>query len=120
MNKKLLAKEITKIASILVGIEFESEEEKKKYLDEHDPKPGTKLEVVKEEDKKEEKPKKQKGDSDKAERTKKHMDEGLKGWVKDYKELTQKGYTNSAKQLKDSIDHAIKKNKLDKKLVYGE
>jgi hypothetical protein len=89
MDKKLLAKEITKIASILVGLDFDSEEEKKKYLEEHDPKPGTELNVKKEE--------KSEGGKDEArDKVYKHVDE----LTKMHKQLTDDKRDHNRKDVK--------------------
>lgn len=50
MNR--IAVELLKVARELLSMEFDTEEEKKKYQEEHDVRPGTKLEVKKQEQKK--------------------------------------------------------------------
>jgi hypothetical protein len=52
MNRLLVAKELLRLAKELVSMEFDTEEEMKKYKQEHDVRPGTKLTVKK--DKREE------------------------------------------------------------------
>jgi hypothetical protein len=47
MNRIVIASEILKIAKELMAIEFDTEAEKKKYQQEHDVRPGTKLTVKK-------------------------------------------------------------------------
>lgn len=47
MNRIAVAKEIVKLAKELMAIEFDTEAEKKKYQQEHDVRPGTKLTVKK-------------------------------------------------------------------------
>jgi hypothetical protein len=49
MNRNIIASEILKIAKELMAIEFDTEEEKKKYQQEHEVRPGTKLTVKKDE-----------------------------------------------------------------------
>jgi hypothetical protein len=47
MNRIIIASEILKIAKELMAIEFDTDAEKKKYQQEHDVRPGTKLMVKK-------------------------------------------------------------------------
>jgi hypothetical protein len=47
MNRVVIASEILKIAKELMAIEFDTKAEKKKYQQEHDVRPGTKLTVKK-------------------------------------------------------------------------
>jgi hypothetical protein len=47
MNRIALAGEVVKLAKEIVSIEFGTEAEKKKYQNEHDVRPGTKLTVKK-------------------------------------------------------------------------
>jgi hypothetical protein len=47
MNRIIIASEILKIAKELMAMEFDTEEEKKKYQQEHEVRPGTKLTVKK-------------------------------------------------------------------------
>jgi hypothetical protein len=47
MNRVAVAQEILKIAKELMAMEFDTEEEKKKYQQEHEVRPGTKLTVKK-------------------------------------------------------------------------
>ena len=49
MNRATIATEILKIAKELVSMDFDTEEEMKKYKQEHDVRPGTKLKVKKSE-----------------------------------------------------------------------
>jgi len=49
MNRIALATEILKLAKELVSMDFDTEEEMKKYKQEHDVRPGTKLKVKKDE-----------------------------------------------------------------------
>jgi hypothetical protein len=50
MNRRVIASEILKIAKELSAVEFDTEDEKKKYQQEHEVRPGTKL-TVKEKEK---------------------------------------------------------------------
>ena len=47
MNRIAVAQELVKLAKELMAIEFDTEAEKKKYQQEHDVRPGTKLTVKK-------------------------------------------------------------------------
>ena len=47
MNRTKIAKELVRLAKELVAIEFDTEEQKKKYQQEHSTRPGTKLTVKK-------------------------------------------------------------------------
>ena len=51
MNRIVIASEILKIAKELMAIEFDTDAEKKKYQQEHEVRPGTKLTVKKSETK---------------------------------------------------------------------
>ena len=106
MNKKTLANELVKVAKMLVGIEFQTEEEKKKYEQEHDVKPGTKLEVVKEEKgegKKEESKQEKKPEGKKS----KLSDEDRMKWLEEASDGVKSSRTKALKSVPKSARNIV-------------
>ena len=58
--------------------------------------------------------------TEQRDRTKKHMDSGLRKWVGDYKKMKQEGNTEGAKQVRNNIVKTIKEHDLDEYDVFNE